>query len=113
MSKMRIHNPLTGEYIERPIPMRWSRTGRLTMAAGAAAVVFFAYFGNEFYDNGWHVMSCLFFAFAGCTAILMRKLYKAVRLYSNIYAQQLVMAEEHEAAIAELAEARAKSEGQQ
>lgn len=91
MSKMRIHNPLTGEYIERSIPMRWTRKGRLMMAAGASALVFFGYFGNEFYDNGWQVMSGLFFAFAGITALLMHKLYKAVRLYSNVWAQMYVM----------------------
>lgn len=110
MSRMRVHNPVTGEVLEYPIPMRWSRTGKLSMAAGAAAIVFFGYFGNEFHENGWDFASCMFFAFAGCTAILMWKLYRWVRFYSNVHAQCQAMSEEHEKAIAELARERAERE---
>lgn len=106
MSRMRVHNPVTGEVLEYPIPMRWTPQAKWMMRAGAATLLFFGYFANEFFNNGWDVWGSMFCAFFGVVVLLMYRFYKLVRFYSNVYAQCQAMSEEHERAIAELAKER-------
>lgn len=110
MSKMRIHNPVTGEVIEHRIPLRWTPQAKRLMIAGVVCLLFFAYFAQEFYSNDWQILGSLMSACIGSTAMLMYKLYKAIRTWSDVYAHQQYMRAVENFIIAESSSARRQDE---
>jgi hypothetical protein len=87
MSRMKIVSPLTGAYIEKRIPLQWTRRGKRLMYAMVVGLVVFAYLAvTNYLDEQWP-SSGLFGAYAVFVVYMMYKLYRHVRLYSNMNAQ--------------------------
>lgn len=87
MSRMKIVDPLTGEYTEKFIPLQWTRGGKRMMYAMVVGLLLFVYQAVTDYLDGQWPSSILFGAYAVCVAYMMYKLYRHVRLYSNMRAQ--------------------------
>lgn len=87
MSKIRVHNPVTGEVLEYPIPLRWSRTAATLMTLYTLGLACFAGVAAYNFKVEDYVTGLLFTVLSAALLYVMRDLYKAVRLVSNVNAQ--------------------------
>ena len=94
MTRMKIVNPLTGEVIEKPIKMRWTRSAGLLMTAMVLGVGCCSYLSYVLWGTDETGMSGLFALYAAVLTVTSYRVYKAVRLSSNLYGQYLATIEE-------------------
>lgn len=87
MSRMKIVDPLTGEYIEKRVPLQWTRRGKKLMCAMVVGLVVFTYLTVTNYLEGDWPISIMFGAYTAIVAYMMFKLYRITRFYSNMRAQ--------------------------